>query len=293
MSIDAKILADSVNPDGVRLTTFELRYPRFIHSELMTHRMFSRNAASSRAIPIQKMIRAVIKDPAMPVWWGRNQKGMQAQEELKGWRRWLVVTIWLMARWFAVLVAWTLWKLDLHKQIANRVLEPWSHITVILTGTDFSNFYNLRAHPDAQPEFQQLAYLMKNVHELNIPRCLAWGDWHLPLVSDDPNSELHVPLDCPDRAKVSAGRCARISYLTHDGRRDLDEDVKLCERLSRSGHWSPMEHPARAVQGIGYSGNFRGFVQFRKTFAGEAGPGEKKWPETTVYGLLDTVRKMS
>jgi thymidylate synthase ThyX len=84
--ISAKIIADSISESeyGDRITTFELEYPRFIHGELMTHRLFSRNAASSRAIPINKMMDQVLTAPAMPVEWGLNKSGMQAEEMLKG-----------------------------------------------------------------------------------------------------------------------------------------------------------------------------------------------------------------
>jgi hypothetical protein len=158
--ITAKIICDSINPLRIRLTTFELTYPRFIHSELMTHRMLSKNSASSRAIPIKKMIKAVIDNPAVPERWGANQSGMQANNELTEFKKKICKFIWLQSRWFAVGIVWLLDKIGLHKQISNRLLEPWSHITVVCSGTYFNNFFSLRAHPMAQPEFQVLAYKM-------------------------------------------------------------------------------------------------------------------------------------
>ena len=166
MSIKAEIIADSISPVGYRLTTFILEYPRFIHAEIMTHRVFSKNAASSRAIPIEKMIEQVETNPAMPVWWGKNQSGMQAKEELDDnnkkefyfdlgdeWSeligydtpKQLAQEVWLKARDEAIVNVHRLNKIGLHKQIANRLLEPWFNIRIILSGTDFDNFCFARA----------------------------------------------------------------------------------------------------------------------------------------------------
>jgi thymidylate synthase ThyX len=274
-----RILADSVSTNGVRLTTWELTYPRFVHAELMTHRLFSRNSASSRAIPTKKLMQQIRRDPAMPVWWGKNQSGMQAREELTGWRLALVKRLWLSARWGALLVAWLLGVLGFHKQIANRVLEPWMFITVICTATEWTNWFKLRCHPDAQPEIGWVAKEMQRQYNANTPRFLQPGQWHLPLIQED---EEVLPGD-PYFCKVSAGRCARVSYLTHDGKRDMREDVTLADRLMASGHWSPFEHVAQALgapcghaeckvcerSGLStensWSGNLRGWIQFRET----------------------------
>jgi thymidylate synthase ThyX len=267
------ILADSVGPNGVRLTTWELTYPRFVHAELMTHRLFSRNAASSRAIPTKKLMRQIRREPACPVWWGKNQSGMQAREELTGLRLWLVQRAWLAARWGALAVAWLLGALGFHKQIANRVLEPWMFITVIVTATEFDNWFKLRCHPDAQPEIGWVAKEMKRLYEANVPRVLQPGDWHLPLMDEHDLYHIDNSINC----KVSAGRCARVSYLTHDGKRDWSADVDLAEKLMKSGHWSPFEHvaqalPARIPDGpfsreteTKWSGNLRGWLQYRET----------------------------
>src|ERR1700693_1578480 len=98
MTVSAKIVADSVGQAGQRITTMQLRYPKFIHGEFMTHRVFSRNASSSRAIPVERLIQDVIDDPAMPVFWGKNQKGMQAKEELTGNDLYMAKREWLRAR---------------------------------------------------------------------------------------------------------------------------------------------------------------------------------------------------
>jgi hypothetical protein len=262
MAYKVKILADSIGPNNIRLTTWELTYPRFVHAELMTHRLFSRNSASSRAIPTKKLMNQIRKDPAMPVWWGKNQSGMQARVVLTGWRLFLVRKTWLFARWPALFFAWLLTKLGLHKQISNRILEPWMFITVICTATEWDNWFKLRCHPDAQPEIGWVATEMKRQYDINIPRVLSSGEWHMPLIDFDDE----LVDDKFDLRKVSVGRCARVSYLTHDGKRDLSEDIKLADRLGQSGHWSPFEHVAEAneINDLTWSGNLRGWKQYRE-----------------------------
>jgi thymidylate synthase ThyX len=265
MSIKAKIFLDSVNPAECRLTTWELTYPRFIHSEVMTHRMLSKNASSSRAIPTAKIIDCVLTDPAMPVFWGKNQSGMQAKVEIAGAEKKAAIQKWLAARDSAVACCRELNALGVHKQIANRVLEPWSHITVVLSGTEFGNFFNLRCQPEAQPEFQALACQMRDLYYSQSPDPLWPGQWHLPLIA--PEDETSLPLE--DLKKISVGRCARVSYLTHVGRRDVQEDIMLHDRLVANGHMSPFEHVAMSLDCNRWSGNFRGFEQYRKTLFNE------------------------
>ena len=158
--IKAQIIADSIAPSKVRLTTFVLTYPRFIHSEFMTHRVFSRNASSSRAIPVSKQIAMVLKNPAMPIAFGANKKGMQAGETFGFFKQFLCRIVWRLACYAAVFFATLMEKLNVHKQYANRILEPFAHITVVCTATDFANFFALRCHKDAQPEIKELAILM-------------------------------------------------------------------------------------------------------------------------------------
>jgi thymidylate synthase ThyX len=261
---EVRIIADSLAPCGARLTTFALTYPRFIHSELMTHREFSRNAASSRAIPISKVIQQVLEDPAMPVRWGRNKTGMQADEDVDDDTQRLCEAAWVLASHCAVEGAETLSKFGLHKQIANRLLEPWVWMTTIISSTDYANFFKLRCHKDAQPEFQHLASLMRDAYILNPVRKLAENEWHLPFLHVEDNQ-----LSLADKIRVCVGRCARVSYLTHDGNRDPQADIQLCDRLIASGHWSPLEHCAAAQSAMTRSGNFVGWKQFRKQFEEE------------------------
>ncbi|GAC1577368.1 MAG: FAD-dependent thymidylate synthase [Candidatus Elarobacter sp.] len=279
MGFSARVLRDSISPAAVRLTTMEVRYPRFIHSELMTHRVFSRNAASSRAIPIRKMIDAVRDEPAMPLWWGQNQSGMQAHRELDPASQALAQAEWRRALADALAHAERLAsnEINLHKHLVNRVLEPFAWITVIITATEWANFFTQRTHPDAQPELKHVAELMLAAFRASEPSALAAGDWHTPLIL--PDEEAALPLE--ERLKISVARSARVSYLSHDGARDRSKDLELYDRLvggGANGHWSPFEHVASPLRdGATWSGNFRGWEQYRKRFAQEhasAFPGE-------------------
>lgn len=273
MTITAEIILDSSHiATGKRITTMLLRYPRFIHSEFMTHRMFSRNASSSRAIPFEKLVDDIRRDTAMPVSWGKNRRGMQATEELSlheiadARRRWLI------ARDNAIHQATYMNLMGLHKQVVNRILEPFAHINVLVTATEWENFFHQRLHPDAQPEMQELARVMKIAMTHATTFLIEPGEWHLPFIN-------HVDYEAieDDRllCQVSAARCARLSYMTFDGKRStVEEDVKLFAKLVGSDpvHASPLEHQAQAMDKIDHNdegrdyfeSNFRDFRQFRK-----------------------------
>jgi len=277
VKISAKIIADSVLAPGhaagiPRLTTMELTYPRFIHSEFMTHRVFSRNAASSRAIPVRKMLTQVWKDPAMPTYWGSNKPGMQAGAELTGWRLKAAKKLWVLAGWVMVAFAWSLSKLGLHKQIANRILEPWMWMKTIVSATDWGNFFNLRIHADAQPEIKVLAEAMLKAMNSSRPRQLQPGQWHLPYVRG--SEYLLYSYDSMGLQQISAARCARVSYLNHDGSKpDVKKDLELYEMLAKAPHASPFEHQATPV--VGRHGNFNGWKQFRQFIPNENQPDYK------------------
>lgn len=290
--IEAKIIKDSIAPSGARLTTFVLTYPRFIHAEFMTHRMFSRNASSSRAIPVKKQIQMVIDNPAIPLAFTKNQKGMQGGEALDGHQHLMAQSAWLNARDAAVAFAKNLERLEVHKQYANRILEPFAHITVVCSATDYANFFALRCHSAAQPEIHALADLMYAAYQASTPDVLEEGDWHLPFITPENCKEeiekymaKNPTAEFIDFAmRMSVARCARVSYLNHEGKSpSLEEDLALYDRLVGSApiHASPAEHQAMAVSDPNLqSGNFRGFQQFRKTLANENiktfnGPEEK------------------
>ena len=295
MTITAKVICDSQPKTGTRITTLELEYPRFIHSEFMTHRMFSRNASSSRAIPIMKMIQAVIDNPAMPIHWGKNQAGMQAREQLEDRYQLQAQLLWKAARDSAIEHARTMMALGAHKQIVNRILEPFTHIRVIVTATNFANFFALRDHEDAQPEIRELAVAMKKAIEESTPELLGIGEWHLPYLDaeDFTNIYEHLKENSITRhdpaqhqiwmmaCAVSAARCARVSYLTHDGERPtLEKDLELYRHLVNANppHMSPCEHQAtpdihdkhEGWHRLDLQANFSGWVQFRHLIKGES-----------------------
>lgn len=261
----AKIILDSVNPCGDRLTTFEISYPRFIHSEMLTHRSFCRNSASSRAIPNEKLRHRIEDDPVIPVYWGKNQPGMQASKELEETVQTQAEALWLEARDKMLTYSSTLADLGVHKQLCNRLLEPWMFITVIVTATEYDNFFHLRCDSNAQPEIQKIAYMMQELYKFNSPRFLDTGKWHTPYIQ----SEEYKSFTQEECLQVSVARCARVSYLTHDGKRDIEADLKLFQRLQENKHWSPFEHVAVALSCSERSGNFFGWKQYRKQFVNE------------------------
>lgn len=284
--IQAKVIADSISEADVRITTMQLCYPRFIHSEFLTHRVFSRNASSSRAIPVSKMIEQVRTNPAIPIHWGQNQPGMQANQQIQHVEH--AKDLWRIAANRAADIAESMHTIGLHKQVANRILEPFQHIHVVITSTEWENFFALRDHPDAQPEIRELAVQMKAAMNASIPKQLLVGKWHLPYVDIN---EGHFQLDLSHgrntksttnwelACKVSAARCCRVSYIKHDGHPStIEEDIALCDRLAGAVpiHASPFEHQATPDQRLrktngefwwanGHQhGNFVGWIQYRK-----------------------------
>lgn len=255
-TINARIIADSMSPVGKRITTLELRYPRFILAELNTHRVLSRSSASSRAIPVATFIEQVKNKPAMPVHWGKNQPGMQAKEEE-------VDTDWAKAWWIgasksAIKIAEMGVESNLHKQITNRVLEPWQTMVTLVTATEWDNFFHLRIANDAQPEIRDLAIKMRECLILSSP--VENNDWHLPYISDDEKKELSINF----LKKISVARCCRVSYQKHGEQSSIDKDIERYDALASSGHWSPFEHVAIAMDNPEIrSGNFKGWHQLR------------------------------
>lgn len=286
MTISAKIVADSVAPNGARITTMELDYPRMIHSEMMTHRLLSRNAASSRAIPVKKQIALIDEEFAHPIHWGRNEPGMKANAELEQPELLWVQSFWEMAKEDAVYWAEQMDARGAHKQIVNRVMEPFAHIKVVVTATEWDNFFWLRDHADAQPEVRELARVMREVMLYSVPVALNEGDWHTPYFGEGywlKGSETSLE----DALAISSSCCAQTSYrLTDDS---LDKAKSIMAKLIESEpvHASPVEHQATPIGGGGFqqvgvthvdrdgsfwSGNFKGFVQHRQLI-----PGHTKW----------------
>lgn len=318
MGFQVKVILDSISPNGKRLTTVEMTYPRFIHAEFMTHRDRARNAASSRAIPWKRlkksfrskvhdesygtvsaehaesanpqledyedncMFKMIMTEPVIPLSFDGEQKGMQSAspiEDQEGAKK-----IWLEARDNAVKSADALAALGVHKSICNRLTEPFMWITVLCTATEWNNFFRLRCHPAAEKHFQKIAYMVKDALEHSRPIARMSGELHLPYLDEEEADEAEMAQrrEIIHRVdywrKVSVGRCARLSYLTHDGKRSPDEDVALAERLIRPPgdvdeevmHASPFEHVAEASRDSAYrSGPFLGWKQYRKEFRNE------------------------
>ncbi|WFU52181.1 FAD-dependent thymidylate synthase [Bradyrhizobium pachyrhizi] len=340
MTISATKITHSISPAGDELKTVLARYPRFIHAEELTHRLLtstpdlmeilsipdgvmydrnlSRNASSSRAIPVKRLIDDILNDTAMPIHWGKNQKGMQADIQLSDYIKHPFANdnqiagsmlspqqMWLEARDYAIAFARAYDDAGYHKQLVNRLLEPFAHINVLITATEWDNFFELRDHKDAQPEMQALAQAIKDAFKDSVPDQLKPGEWHLPFITpEDRQAVLPLPyearhmttMNCryvgcyvgersiDELIKISVARCARTSYLTHDGKKpSVLADLDLYERLvgSRPLHASPAEHqatPDRQIRNVNTAemtwekpelhGNFRGWVQNRKILEG-------------------------
>lgn len=269
--ITTQIIADSIAPNGKRITTFELEYPRFIHSEFMTHRALSRNAASSRAIPVSTMLRQVWDNPAVPVHWGRNMSGMQAKEELQGWHKACAEFLWDTCGRVVCGFAWAMSKVGAHKQIVNRIVEPWCNIKVVATATEWDNFFYLRNHADAQPEIHKLALCMYDNYLHSVPKLLKKGEWHLPyvdgytVISDDDTPFKETDIRLSQALKLSASLCAQTSYRKAD--ESVQKALSMYDRLveSKPVHASPFEHQGTpSPKKTDRSGNFLGWTQYRQ-----------------------------
>lgn len=264
----AKIIADSISPDGKRITTFELSYPRLVHSEFMTHRLFSRNAASSRAIPVNKLIDLVRQKPARPYRFGANQPGMQDKgedfKELIG-AGYTAEEWWDLAALSAIRFAEEFAAAGYHKQIANRLLEPFQFIKTVLTATEFANFWWLRIDKDADPSIKAIAELMKEVSDKSNPELLQPGQWHTPYVDhiyaralgagdyDPPEFEGYCVYDeegksvvlTEEEAKaISASCCAQVSYRVLNMLKEKALDIFDKLIAGAKVHASPFEHQA-------------------------------------------------
>lgn len=247
MTIKATVIADSVNISGDRITTLLLRYPLVIHSELLTHRVFSRNSQSNRAMSVEKLIADVESDPYIPQF-TVNKKGMASNDLIDRHAAYLAEAWWKETMHESIAGVKSLGLLNVHKQHANRLLMPFQHINTILTGTDFDNFFRLRISPDAQPEIRELAEKMRDAMACSEPT----------------RTENHVPFSESGNYCVSVARCARVSYgnvSDVDSTEVSQDDIELHDRLKRNGHMSPFEHQARGDCGRFY--NLHGWKSYR------------------------------
>lgn len=298
--ISAKVIAHSVyDKTGTELLTYELEYPRFIHAEFMTHRMLSKNSASSRAIPVKAMHEQIRAVPQAPIHWGKNQPGMQAKEELAPLQRESAQLVWSAARESAISYANILGQIGLHKQAANRVTEPFMQMKVVCSGTEWENFFWLRNHEDAQPEIRELAQAMLDAKEASRPRLVLHGGWHLPYVevgAHEDGIEFYssegIALSLMDAIMVSASCCAQVSYRKNDTSIEKAKDIFNRLINSQPVHASPVEHQATPIDPIArdwsplvwpdvgathmrhdgslWSGNFRWWAQYRQFVKGNA-----------------------
>ena len=268
--IDAKILADSINTvNNKRLITVQVKVPRYILAEVNTHRVFSRNYASSRAIPAKVIRGNITNNMFRPVYWGSNQRGMSASSELKGWRKWMANKMWGFGGHMMAFTHWSLEKLGLHKQTCNRLLEPWNSVYGVITATEWENFMRLRYNKNAQPEIICLAKAIHDAIINSVPRKLQPGEYHLPYITDEERKENTV-YDC---IRASVARCCRVSYKNRETGKPsvISDDIKLYDRLLNDHHFSPFEHigfvpkSGRVSSAINneLQRNFRGWYQFR------------------------------
>lgn len=346
--IQAKVIADSKNIYGDRITSMIVTMPRFILAELNTHRMFSRNSASSRAIPFEKMVKAVQENPFVPIAWQKDHKGMQGSDYHTDTK--LQEVTWLEGRDYAIKIASNLNNADSNvtKQLCNRLLEPFMWHTVLVTATEWENFFALRCPQyvwnsqehkhltfrskkdvikeleksdlktpatiansltdldwlkmnagQAEIHMMALAEAMWDAYNESVPidvqdHLTRWKEyWHIPFITKKDWEYLDINYSNEKHViqlalKIATARCARVSYtlVGEEGKPvNYENDIKLHDRLAASGHWSPFEHCAKVMdadeyfqddRGIGlsdkmagWSGNFRGFIQYRKMFINE------------------------
>ena len=281
MTIKASMILRSKGPYHPTVKTMSARYPRIIHAEHLRHRVFSFSVSSSRAISVESMIGDVEADPFIPLVWRSAKKGMVAGVELHGADLIAVRDSYMRSLENALREARVMASHNAAKEVVNRILEPYGHVNLIMTGTDWANFYALRRHEAAEPHMQILANAVYDAdwESRYQTQELEFGEWHLPLVMD---GERHMPCSLPYEERdynlrlISAARCAGGSYLLNGTRRkSLESDIALGQWLVNSNpvHASPMEHVVSPDKKTLLSswknpklhGNLRGYIQFRKT----------------------------
>lgn len=267
--ITAKVILDSISEEGVRLTTLHLHYPRYILPEIDTHRMLSKNSRSSRARPVNSVMREVYDNPFIPSHWTAYQKGMQGQEITDP------KAIEIYSDFVASLGKDIVDRIGLfnefcdkqgiprlHKQILNRYIENFASTDTIISGTDWKNFFDLRISDKAEPHIRELAEAMQKAMAESVPQVIVVGDYHLPYITAD---ELynHTMTQCK---LASVARCARVSYAPFGSSEpDFDKDLELGKTLLQDKHMSAFEHIATPlINSFGRTSNFRGWKQFRQ-----------------------------
>lgn len=272
-----RVIADSVAPTGERATTFEMILWRPMLPENNTYKMTSRNAASSRAIPLRRktgspgVLDLIEQHPAGPLKWGAEKPGMQSGDELVNGSLSAAKVEWDLAREDAIRHAERMSSIGVHKSIINRLLEPFMWVRLVQTSTDWANMIAQRSNyktDEAQAEIAVMADSVADLLDYHTPNPLSPGVWHLPYLLPEERDELTL-----DEARaVSAARCARTSYLTFERKICTDDDVRLFEKLraAEPGHFSPMEHQATPLGRLDRPlGNLVGYRQFRHVIEDE------------------------
>lgn len=281
--VNVRVVADSIAPNGKRLTTVVMKLWRPLLAEFNTHRSMSRSSASSRAIPVTKMLDRIKRSPFVPRRWGSNKAGMQAGVELEQTKRDAALELWLDARDAALAAAQALSDLGVHKSIPNRLLEPWMETEVVVTATEWENMLALRTELDeedqplAEYHFYEVAEELLAALNESEPRSLRHYQWHLPFVDVAEQPAEDRPKEWKDLRVIrhlimrSVARCGRVSYLKHDGTEATPaEDAERHDGFLKYGHWGPLEHQAQpSVAATSRSGNLVGWVQYRKRFPNE------------------------
>lgn len=251
-----QLVADSISDTGTRISTFQLNYWRPILPEMNTHRIFSRNAGSSRAQGFEAKCEEAVSNTFLPGHWNTEQRGMvggeEFSDEVKDFIDEQITSL-------AYRTVEDLKLLDnqiylhtgkrIHKQYLNRYLEPFVGVTQLVTSTDWSNFFKLRLAEDAQPEIKDVAKEIFDLLEHHEPVSKAGGNWHLPYITLEDFEKYGLEI-C---RKISVARCARVSYKAYDGSGDFERDMRLYKRLFESGHMSPFEHVATPKKGNFYN----------------------------------------
>lgn len=289
-----KVVLDSISPEGIRLPTVQFRQPRMVHADFLTHRVNSRNGRSSRAVPSVTLLEEA-KNPYVPHFM-KNEPGMVASEEMDDVDRAEAELIWRdMAEYTRLGVA-RLAALKVHKQWANRPLEWFGYIDVLVSATDWNNYFGLRDESGAQPEIQQVARAIREALDASTPKLLQPGEWHLPYIEESDwqlardflragTRRVALETEVVDLLKkISAARCARLTIKPFDGDGSFEKELQRYDRLilSRPVHASPVEHQAtpdrplkkknwstQKAERIGWfapklHGNFEGWIQARK-----------------------------
>ena len=307
MKPTVEIIADSIAPNGKRITTLRSIYWLCIHPEHLRHGPISHSVASGRAIPISRTIEQVTDNPWYPSQYGKTHKGMQHSEVFTGDDVHELDKLWLETSRLMLEQVEKFNKIGVTKQLTNRLLAPWVQVRDVTTSTDYDAFLKLRLHDTAEIHIQELAVETLVALATSVPKKLEPGEWHLPFITDDDREyalytfkeqepeSYTFPMEVEDAFArhnvsmadqllilISAARCAYTSYDKNKGKTRDAELTTAARKLLPYHHYSPFEHQARARNVSKYyvSGRSRGWQQARKIL--------EYTPEVTLLGKLSS-----